>query len=90
MTTREDITNGPIVVYRNPIEMWFWEGGWAYVLVPIAVAFALLLVWIAWQERKAKQRRKQDWLKMNKAQRESWRYESPRNKFEAKEWEKNT
>ena len=80
--------SGPIIAYRNPLEMWFWEGGWVYVLVPIAFAFALLWAWYAWGEHKAKQRRKQRWLEMNEAQRASWRYYNRRNNIEAEEWEK--
>ena len=79
--------SGPIIAYRNPIEMWFWEGGWVYVLVPVVVAAVLFCAWYAWEERKAKQRRKQRWLEMSEAQRASWRYYNRRNNIEAKEWE---
>ena len=80
--------SGPIIAYRNPLEMWFWEGGWVYVVAPIVAAFVLLWAWLAWEERKAQQRRKQRWLEMNEAQRASWRYYNRRNNFEAEEWEK--
>ena len=57
----------PIIAYRNPMEMWFWEGGWTYVLVAVVVVAALFLVWYAWEEHKAKQRRKRRWMEMNDA-----------------------
>jgi hypothetical protein len=58
----------PIIAYRNPMEMWFWEGGWTYVLVAVVVVTALFLAWYAWEDhRKAKQRRKRRWMEMNDA-----------------------
>lgn len=78
----------PIITYRNPVEMWFWEGGWIYVGVGVLVVFAVAWSLLAWEERKAKQRRKERYMKMNAAQRASWRYLNQRNNIEAKEWEK--
>ena len=80
--------NGSIVAYRNPLEMWFWEGGWVYITAFVVLAVLLIWALLEWEERKAKQRRKQRWLEMNEAQRASWRYYNQRNNFEAQEWEK--
>jgi hypothetical protein len=48
----------PIIAYRNPVEMWFWEGGWIYVCGSFFVLALLFFSWWAWCEYKAKQRRK--------------------------------
>lgn len=55
---------GSIVAYRNPLEQWWWESGWAYWGVAAAVGFAALLVllWVAsnaleWVSDRQKKRR---------------------------------
>lgn len=79
---------GPIITYRNPLEMWFWEGGWVYIFLFVVFVVALFWAWYGWEARKAKQRRKQRWMEMNEGQRASWRHYNQRNNIEAKEWEK--
>jgi hypothetical protein len=93
-----------IIVYRNPLEKWFWEGGAIYIgaailaLILIAWAIyigaailALILIawaWSHWDALKAKRLRKERYLAMNEAQRARWRYSSPRNSFEAEDRER--
>ena len=77
-----------MIFYRNPLEQWFWEIGWPYIVGIVLV----LLIWFVvneWlYERKAKAKRKAAWLAMNETQRDSWRYYNKKNNFEAEEWEK--
>lgn len=41
-----------IIVYRNPIEQWVWESGFAeYFLAP---CFILLLIFLIWDSCKSK------------------------------------
>jgi hypothetical protein len=77
-----------MIVYRNPLEQWFWEDGWRYV-GSITLLFAALFIGVIWWgEYKAKRERKKRWLEMNETQRNAWRHFYRRNNLEAKEWEK--
>jgi hypothetical protein len=77
-----------IIAYRNPVEQWFWEGGWLYVTALVFAVAAVFWAWSIWGEYRAKQRRKKRWMQMNEAQRAAWRHYNRRNNFEAEEWEK--
>lgn len=77
-----------IITYRNPLEQWFWEGGYTYVGTAVIAFAAVYFVGMWWVERKDKAERKKRWLKMNETQRASWRYFNRRNGYEAESWEK--
>jgi hypothetical protein len=76
-----------MILYQNPLDQWFWEGGWFYVGGAALIAAALFIGVIWWGEYKAKQERKKRWLEMNETQRKAWRHFNRRNNFEAEEWE---
>lgn len=77
-----------MIMYRNPLDKWFWEGGWVYVGGATLLLAVLFFGWMAWSEYQSKQERKKRWLAMNEAQRQSWRNFNIRNYIEAEEWEK--
>lgn len=81
--------NSSIIVYHNPLDQWFWEGGALYVGGVLLVILILFGTWISWENYKSKKERKKRWLAMNETQRNQWRYFSRRNNFEMEEWEKD-
>ena len=77
-----------MIMSRNPMEQWFWEGGWLYMGGATLLVAVLFFGLMAWGDYKSKQERKKRWLAMNETQRKAWRYFNRRNNFEAEEWEK--
>jgi hypothetical protein len=76
-----------IVVYRNPLEQWFWETGWIYIGSIALVVVIIYLGYLHIVEKRDKAFRKKRWKEMTPGQRESWRYFNRRNNFEHEEWE---
>ena len=77
-----------MIMYRNPLDQWFWETGWQYVGSIVLLLLVWFLAWQWWSDRKSKAARKKRWLQMNEAQRRSWKNFNRLNNFEAEEWEK--
>ena len=77
-----------IIAYRNPLDQWFWEGGYLYVSAVVLIVVGLFVGFDWWSSYRAKQRRKQRWLEMNESERAAWRYYTQRNGFESEEWMK--
>jgi len=77
-----------MIMYRNPLDQWFWETGWQYIGSIALVLLVWFLVWQWWDVRQSKAARKKRWLEMSETQRRAWRHFNQRNNFEAEEWEK--
>lgn len=77
-----------MIIYRNPLEQWFWEEGWRYVGSVVLVLAVAFIVWQTWVSYKSKAERKKRWLAMTDGQRRQWRYFNSRNNFEHEQWEK--
>jgi cytochrome b len=77
-----------MIVYRNPIDQWFWEGGYTTVAYIVLALIAISFVWGLIDRWKSDRAAKKRWQEMTPGQRQQWRYFNRRNNFLMEKWEK--
>ena len=77
-----------MIMYRNPLDQWFWEGGYIYFAIVFAVFIAVYFGYVfisGWIDRR---RRIKRWVNMPEEKRKAWRDFNKRNNIQLEEGER--
>lgn len=82
------MTTTTIIAYRTPLDQWFWEGGWQFVLTGILLLFFISTTITFVVDYLDKRKQKKRWRSLTERQKADKRYFKRCNNFPLEPWEK--